>query len=232
MPLLINMSSTDITQSPMNTLEVTRFEKEDFYQLVETINRRTRAPVTAEILRDEFEEKWPKLERAVEKAISEAVEHEPNNASPESRPVEAVLEDVVTTMRDLSLEVKGMKTGSSVAIAGSSVALSAARQMSVRNEVAKIISEEANAVVYDVDILEGKGGSIYLNLWTSPSADENELDRITQILESRPKFRVVWSKKPFHQDAQAFIDNTAITASEGPQRDEFKHWPRPSEDPS
>jgi hypothetical protein len=39
MPLLINMSNTAIQNSPLNTLQVTQFEKEDFYQLVQRTPR-------------------------------------------------------------------------------------------------------------------------------------------------------------------------------------------------
>ena len=95
MPLLINISHSAVQHSPLNTLQVTQFEKEDFYQLVQAINRRLPAgEVDAEILREEYDEKWPKLEQAVARAIAEAVEKEADNAEPEARPVEDVLEDV------------------------------------------------------------------------------------------------------------------------------------------
>lgn len=65
-PLLINMKNSAIKDSPLDTLQVTQVEKEDFYQLVEAINKRLpTSPVDPVILREEYDEKWPKLEQAI-----------------------------------------------------------------------------------------------------------------------------------------------------------------------
>jgi hypothetical protein len=104
------MGNTNIQHSPLNTLQVTRFEKDDFYQLVQAINSRLRPrPVEAEILREDFEERWPKLEAAVHAAIEQEEEREAANIQPEDRPVPDILEDVLTAMRNVRNDVRRMQ---------------------------------------------------------------------------------------------------------------------------
>jgi hypothetical protein len=101
-PLLINMKNSAIKDSPLDTLQVTQVEKEDFYQLVEAINKRLpTSPVDPVILREEYDEKWPKLEQAIKEAIRDAVLKDETNAAPKTPDVGEVLEDVLSAMRDM-----------------------------------------------------------------------------------------------------------------------------------
>jgi len=111
MPLLINMKGSSF-DGPMSSLQVTRFEKEDFYRLVEAINARTRNPLADDILRDEFDDKWPKLHNEVQSVLDSALADDPvDNAAPEARPQEIVLEDLVSVVRDLRRDIKGQRRG-------------------------------------------------------------------------------------------------------------------------
>lgn len=101
-PLLINMKNSAIKDSPLDTLQVTQVEKEDLYQLVEAINKRLpTSPVDPVILREEYDEKWPKLEQAIKEAIRDAVLNDETNAAPKTPDVGEVLEDVLSAMRDM-----------------------------------------------------------------------------------------------------------------------------------
>jgi hypothetical protein len=92
----------------MTSLQVTRFEEADFYQLIEAINARIRNPLNAELLREEFETKWPMLVQKVDDAIKRAVHEEPaDNAAPDARPPGDILEDVVSAIRDLRQDIAG-----------------------------------------------------------------------------------------------------------------------------
>lgn len=67
-PLLINMKNSAIQHSPLDKLQVTQVEKEDFYQLVEAINKRLpTTPLDPVILREEYDEKWPRLQQRLKK---------------------------------------------------------------------------------------------------------------------------------------------------------------------
>lgn len=89
-PLLINMRESNLN-GPMKTLQVTQFEKDDFFPLLQAINVRVRSSLTENELRDEFELKWPRLVSDVEVAIKNAEAIDPaTNSKPPARPQEEV----------------------------------------------------------------------------------------------------------------------------------------------
>jgi hypothetical protein len=105
MPLLINMGLTDY-QGPMQTLQVTRFEKDDFFELVKGINSRIREPLDSGFLQQEFNEKWPALEKHVMDTVAIATVQDDGNAKPDARPKDDVLENLATEIRNLRQDVR------------------------------------------------------------------------------------------------------------------------------
>jgi hypothetical protein len=217
-PLLINISNTNIQNSPLNTLQVTRFEKDDFYQLLQAINSRLRPrPVDAEILREEFEDKWPKLEQAVQAAIEEAIEDEVANAEPAARPVEEVLEDVVASMRLLSQDMNIMRIEASLQSPELQEArVKDARRQAIYEELSSILNR-SNISVFTVGIHERSEGPIQLNIGLPDGLDENEIGLIRQEIESIPKFKVAWMDRAAGVPP-TFFENATVPAS--------KAWPR------
>jgi hypothetical protein len=197
MPLLINIGNAAIQHSPLDKLQVTQFEKGDFFGLVDAIHSRVRSKDSPEILREEYEDKWPKLKQAVDAAIEAAEKEDPANAQPEPPPVNEALEDVVVAMRELRQEVKRVRTE----------ATPGDRQNLIYRDVMKMIMKHSDIDVHELNIIEGRAGAIYVNIWTASSVEDDELERITEILESVKRYYVLWSKKPFYPLTEERIVN-------------------------
>jgi hypothetical protein len=210
MPLLINMGNTSIHDSPLNTLQVTRFEKDDFYQLVEAISTRTRSPLSADVLREEFDLKWPKLHDAVERAISEGVENEAANAQPAARPVSDVLEDVLSDVRTLRLDMMVLR--GKVSPRNDQTSLGHRKEAAILREVSGII-EGSGIGVYIVNTKEAVDGTIYV-LLTTESRDKEILDSITEVIQSIPKYRVLWAESA--DQTPEIFENATVSASKAP----------------
>lgn len=191
-PLLINMGNTLIQHSPLNTLQAARFEKGDFYRVVEAINSRLRPrPIDAEILREEFEEKWPKLEQAVGIAIKVEEEREESNIAPAARPVPDVLEDVLTAMRNVRNDIRRMQ------VEGIQQRDDWRKQkwLEILTEIAAILDAEA-VHMNPGDVEVGRALGINLHLHVDPSDPEDRVERARKKLEAIPKYKVVWSPSP------------------------------------
>lgn len=110
MPLLINMRGSSAT-GPISELQVKRFDdKDEVFNILEAINRRTRSPLTQAALRDEFDLKWSMLEEQVNAAIAKASIAEPEaNKQPEPLDSSVILEQVVATLRDLRQDIRSLE---------------------------------------------------------------------------------------------------------------------------
>jgi hypothetical protein len=104
MPLLVNMGLTDY-EGPMETLQITRFDEDDFFELMKSINARIREPLDLAFLEQEYRLKFPDLEIGVEGAITRATSLDTSNARPSSRPIEEVLEGLASEIRNLRQEL-------------------------------------------------------------------------------------------------------------------------------
>jgi hypothetical protein len=101
-PLLINVPGSSI-DGPLGSLQVTRFEEDDFFKLVDGINARIAEPLKDHILRDEFELKWPMLVKKIDAALQNI--DDKDNAQTAKRPQDEILEDVVSAMRELRQDI-------------------------------------------------------------------------------------------------------------------------------
>jgi hypothetical protein len=94
-PLLIDMGTTSI-QGPMTTLQITYFNKEEITKLLDAVNVRTREPLAKDVLADQIDLLWPKLEASVGEIIA-------RHGTPEAPKLgdREILEELLTGVREL-----------------------------------------------------------------------------------------------------------------------------------
>ena len=69
--LMIGIKTSDI-QGPLSRYQATKFEKEDFFLLIESINNALDTPVDSKVLQNTFDGLWPKLNEDAQLIISES----------------------------------------------------------------------------------------------------------------------------------------------------------------
>lgn len=60
--LMVNIKPSDI-KGPLSRYQATRFEKADFFQLIESINKALDTPLDSKVLENTFNAMWDSLER-------------------------------------------------------------------------------------------------------------------------------------------------------------------------
>lgn len=68
--LLINLQTED-TAAPLQQLQQTRFNKEDIYQLIQTINSKCEKPLEKDILSKSFDAHWANLQQKVDDLLKQ-----------------------------------------------------------------------------------------------------------------------------------------------------------------
>jgi hypothetical protein len=204
-PLLINVPGSSMT-GPINGLQVTRLEKDDLYKLLQAINRRIREPLPNERLKSSFDLWWPQLARGV----ADAVEAIPDDVDPElvRRDESDVLEDLVSTVRDLRQDVQTIKID---ALRQSRVEFPDVRRDVIYEEVSSLL-RHWDISHFTLGIHEGLSGSIQLNIGIPYGYDENIREKIEREIRSIPKFKVSWIPARHFQS----FDNTTLAASKAP----------------
>jgi hypothetical protein len=175
-PLLINVAGSSI-EGPLGNLQITRMDKRNFFQLVEAINSRIAEPLKDNVLSEEFELKWPVLEKRVKLAIEEAQRKEPAE-SPQlpRRRQEDILEDLVSATRELRQELRSSGRTATV-----QRRLPKPAPGPTDLQVLKIVEEEG-LVVYDWEMVEGRpnfGPDIY-HISVDKLPDEATKERISK----------------------------------------------------
>lgn len=95
--LMINIKPSDI-KGPLSRYQATKIEKQDFYQLIEAINKGLDNPLEEKVLKNIFDAIWDRLKEDVDATISECKkdiveENSPNNKRDlNSAPVEEILQ--------------------------------------------------------------------------------------------------------------------------------------------
>lgn len=96
-PLLIDVEKSELDNGPLAQFPSAIFEKNDMYQILETINEKTeQGRLSEDRLRDTFDIWWPKLEldigsiREKEKQDAEEPEKLPDTKKPEKTPKQTV----------------------------------------------------------------------------------------------------------------------------------------------
>ena len=93
--LMVNIKPSDI-KGPLSRYQATRFEKNDFFQLISAINKSLETPLEHNILQNTFNTMWTALEQEANSVIEkyssiEAVQDE-NKEPPENEPLEEILQ--------------------------------------------------------------------------------------------------------------------------------------------
>ena len=93
--LMVNIKPSDI-KGPLSRYQATKFEKNDFFQLVSAINKSLETPLDHRILQNTFDTMWTALEREVNSVIeqyssSKAVQ-DTSKELPENEPLEEILQ--------------------------------------------------------------------------------------------------------------------------------------------
>ena len=93
---MVNIKPSDI-KGPLSRYQATKFEKDDFFQLVNSINKELETPLEHSVLQNTFNAMWASLESEAMTAISKyskksVVTKPQNNSSAENEAMEEVLQ--------------------------------------------------------------------------------------------------------------------------------------------
>lgn len=98
--ILFDVESTEIT-GPLTSFQATKFEKDDFYKLLKTVNETLgEDKLKSEILRDVFEMWWPQLETKIKLILST---HK-DGSKKKQRTERDILEEILELTRRNSLQ--------------------------------------------------------------------------------------------------------------------------------
>lgn len=93
--LMVNIKPSDI-KGPLSRYQATRFEKNDFFQLISAINKALETPLEHNILQNTFNTMWSALEQeanlVIEKYSSSKVIQDENKELTENEPLEEILQ--------------------------------------------------------------------------------------------------------------------------------------------
>ncbi|MBE5991907.1 MAG: toll/interleukin-1 receptor domain-containing protein [Paenibacillaceae bacterium] len=67
--LMLNIKTSDI-QGPLKRYQATKFEKDDFYQLLDSINKATDCPLSKEVIETAFEAIWDKMYHSMNNIVT------------------------------------------------------------------------------------------------------------------------------------------------------------------
>lgn len=93
--LMVNIKPSDI-KGPLSRYQATKFEKNDFFQLISAINKALETPLEHNILQNTFDTMWVALEQeanaVIEKYSSNATTTDENKELSENNPLEEILQ--------------------------------------------------------------------------------------------------------------------------------------------
>jgi hypothetical protein len=90
-PYLIDTGTDAIANTPFGQLQVTRFDREDTFRLLKSINARLPTPHDESLLRATFDKKWPSLKKKIDKLIADQPKDSP--PPPAAPPAPSLLSD-------------------------------------------------------------------------------------------------------------------------------------------
>lgn len=91
--LMINIKPSDI-KGPLSRYQATKFEKEDFFQLILSINKALEVPLDSSVLQNAFSAMWTTLEGEANSIIENysVINKNASNEQTENEPVEEILQ--------------------------------------------------------------------------------------------------------------------------------------------
>jgi hypothetical protein len=99
-PLLIELDNSAVSQ-PLAGMQLTRFEKDEFLKLLNSINRTTPKPLAETVLAKVFERAWG----LIKKAIDEKIAALPKTKSAPKRSPDEILDEILTTTRSIAANI-------------------------------------------------------------------------------------------------------------------------------
>jgi hypothetical protein len=182
MPLLVNMELSDITGTPLSTLNTVTFNESGVWKIVKAIHERTGNDMSTSMLKNLFDLQWAELFNAVDDAIAKAVVTDTDNARPQ-RDTSVVLEDLIVTVNELRQEVRRV---GNVAVG----AWPLINEMAIYAEVDRLLEEigvsPTNVQIVDVH----SNGQIFLEVYFDSFLNEQLSSRIRRLLAREPKYAV------------------------------------------
>ena len=96
--LMIDVVTSDV-QGPLSRFQTTRFEKNDFYQLVHSINDSSDNKISEKVLRNSFEAVWDKMEVNIRDIIKRHSKESKEANKEANRETNDILEEVLQLLR-------------------------------------------------------------------------------------------------------------------------------------
>lgn len=101
-PILFGLEQSDIQKSPLTQFQMTKFEKYEFFKLLQSINDAIDSSLDSEILNSLFEALWPKLELDISQILDAlSVSSAPEPAFDPSK-ILGAMEELLTNSRSIS----------------------------------------------------------------------------------------------------------------------------------
>lgn len=89
--LMLNIKTSDI-QGPLKRYQATKFEKDDFYQLLVSINKATDCPLSKDVIETAFEAIWDKMYHSMNNIVTSYKPIESGNEILKEDPIEEILQ--------------------------------------------------------------------------------------------------------------------------------------------
>ena len=104
-PVLFGMEQSDIQKSPLTQFQMTKFEKTEFFKLLQSINDSLESSLEGSILSSLFEALWPKLDSDISDILSTTVTTSAPQEPFDSDKIMGAMEELLTTSRAISQAV-------------------------------------------------------------------------------------------------------------------------------
>lgn len=95
--LMINIVPSDI-EGPLSRFQATKFEKEDFYKLLISINETSETPINENVLQKSFDAIWDKMYQNIKSIITESAT-EVKKVSQKNKEVNDILQELLQLVR-------------------------------------------------------------------------------------------------------------------------------------
>jgi len=89
--LMLNIKTSDI-QGPLKRYQATKFEKDDFYQLLDSINKATDCPLSKDVIETAFEAIWDKMYHSMNNIVTSYKPIKSGNEILKEDPIEEILQ--------------------------------------------------------------------------------------------------------------------------------------------
>jgi len=89
-PFLVDTGTDSIGTTPFGQLQVTKYDREDVFRLIKSVNTRLETPHAESLLKATFDKKWPGLKKKIDKLLADQPKDTPPPAPPDSPPISPI----------------------------------------------------------------------------------------------------------------------------------------------